>query len=244
MVTWRAAVDRDGDANHRAAVHLKPEGTILQLPDQAAHRLLGIGMDVTHIGGDDIAAMFGAGRLKPCCAAPGGDLGGKIADVLIDITGRPAPEPSNARSSSSQKRPSSTSRTLSIRTPSSSMLVLVGGIDPGAIPPTSAWCPRGDEEAGHRTIARNEDRSDHGNVRQVGTPGVGRVEDIGITAADSPAIAPTSAPPQMIRPALSPIEPRWTGILDAQVLGAAGCGNCTMSCTSTSLFVTTIGRRR
>jgi hypothetical protein len=40
------------------------------------------------------------------------------------------------------RRPFSTSSQLSISTPSSSTRVLALGIDPGEIPPISAWCPR------------------------------------------------------------------------------------------------------
>jgi hypothetical protein len=42
----------------------------------------------------------------------------------------------------SRKRPASTSLKSVISTPSSSMLRLSGGIEPGVIPPMSAWWPR------------------------------------------------------------------------------------------------------
>jgi hypothetical protein len=44
--------------------------------------------------------------------------------------------------SASFRRPFSTSSQLSISTPSSSTRVLALGIDPGEMPPISAWCPR------------------------------------------------------------------------------------------------------
>ena len=44
--------------------------------------------------------------------------------------------------SASFRRPFSTSSQLSISTPSSSSRVLALGMDPGEIPPISAWCPR------------------------------------------------------------------------------------------------------
>ena len=44
--------------------------------------------------------------------------------------------------SASFRRPSWTSSQLSISTPSSSTRVLALGIDPGEMPPISAWCPR------------------------------------------------------------------------------------------------------
>ncbi len=52
------------------------------------------------------------------------------------------PLSSSARVSSSRKRPFSTSLTLSNSTPSSSIRVEKGGIDPGVVPPMSAWWPR------------------------------------------------------------------------------------------------------
>ncbi len=48
------------------------------------------------------------------------------------------PLSSSARVSASRKRPPSTSLTLSICTPSSSMRVENGGIEPGVVPPMSA----------------------------------------------------------------------------------------------------------
>jgi hypothetical protein len=47
-----------------------------------------------------------------------------------------------ARNSASRSRPSRTSRKLSNSTPSSSMVVENGGIEPGVLPPMSAWWPR------------------------------------------------------------------------------------------------------
>ena len=52
------------------------------------------------------------------------------------------PTPSRARMSASRKRPASTSRALSISTPSSATVRLSGGMEPGVVPPTSAWWPR------------------------------------------------------------------------------------------------------
>ena len=52
------------------------------------------------------------------------------------------PLSSSARVSASRKRPPSTSLTLSNCTPSSSMRVENGGIEPGVVPPMSAWWPR------------------------------------------------------------------------------------------------------
>ena len=53
-----------------------------------------------------------------------------------------SPLSSSAIISASRSTPRSTSFTLLICTPSSSMRVENGGIDPGVVPPTSAWCPR------------------------------------------------------------------------------------------------------
>ncbi len=52
------------------------------------------------------------------------------------------PDESSAIVSASRRRPRSTSRKLSISTPSSSTVRESDGIEPGVIPPTSAWWPR------------------------------------------------------------------------------------------------------
>ncbi|CAM5631520.1 hypothetical protein SALBM217S_06185 [Streptomyces griseoloalbus] len=49
---------------------------------------------------------------------------------------------SRRRVSSSRNRPFSVSSQLSKRTPSSSMVRLFAGMEPGAMPPISAWWPR------------------------------------------------------------------------------------------------------
>ena len=49
---------------------------------------------------------------------------------------------SRASVCASRNSPSSTSSQLSISTPSSSIRVLFAGMEPGEIPPISAWCPR------------------------------------------------------------------------------------------------------
>ncbi|MCY1374933.1 hypothetical protein D9M69_623070 [compost metagenome] len=49
---------------------------------------------------------------------------------------------SNAIISASRSTPRSTSFTLLICTPSSSMRVENGGMEPGVVPPMSAWWPR------------------------------------------------------------------------------------------------------
>ena len=53
-----------------------------------------------------------------------------------------SPDCSSATISASRSTPRSTSLTLSICTPSSSIRVENGGIEPGVTPPMSAWWPR------------------------------------------------------------------------------------------------------
>ena len=60
---------------------------------------------------------------------------------------------SSARVSASRSRPPSTSFQLSIYAPSSSIVRLSGGIDPGVSPPTSVWCPRAAEKKSTRPPA-------------------------------------------------------------------------------------------
>ena len=52
------------------------------------------------------------------------------------------PDCSAANNSASRITFARTSRKLSNRTPSSSMVVLKGGMLPGVLPPMSAWWPR------------------------------------------------------------------------------------------------------
>ena len=65
-----------------------------------------------------------------------------------------SPDASNARMSASQNRPSSTISTLSKMMPSSTIVVLSGGIDPGRVPPISAWWARLTTQAISRSSAK------------------------------------------------------------------------------------------
>ena len=104
------------------------------------------------------------------------------------------PEPSSARISASRKWPSSTSSALSISTPSSSIERLSGGIDPGAIPPMSAWWPaRRDEGRRLGVFVAIEDRNDHRDVGQVRAAAIGIVEHIGVAAPDAAPVARSAA---------------------------------------------------
>ena len=96
-----------------------------------------------------------------------------------------SPEPSSSRISASRKWPSSTSRTLSISTPSSLIERLSGGIDPGAIPPMSAWWPRAATKAEGWSLVAIEDRDDHRDIGQMRAAAIGIVQDIGIPAPDA-----------------------------------------------------------
>ena len=74
---------------------------------------------------------------------------------LRDGYSRPAS--SSASVSASRKRPPSTSSKLSISTPSSSSVRANGGIEPGVMPPMSAWWPR--DATKNRIVARRPRRT-------------------------------------------------------------------------------------
>ena len=112
--------------------------------DDAAHRLLGVVLHVPHVGLHDVEAELRDHRAQLLHALlVGGDLRLQVGEVLLRVARRVARRSrSSASISASRRRPPSTSLTLSISTPSSSMRVENGGIEPGVMPPMSAWWPR------------------------------------------------------------------------------------------------------
>ena len=95
---------------------------------------------------------------------------------------------------------------------------------------------RGDEEGG-RVAAIREHRHDHGDVGQMRAAAIGRVEHIGVAAADAAAVA---LPPRasMIVRMLSPIEPRWTGMCGALAIRVPCASNSAQEKSSRSLMLT------
>ena len=133
-------VDRDPHGDHRAGVHLVAVGAVVERVDDPADRLLGVVLDVTHVGQDDVEAEV-VDHLAELLDAPGvrGDLRPQVAEVGVRARDGYGASVSSRRVSASRNRPSATSSQLSNSTPSSSTLRLFAGIEPGVIPPTSAW---------------------------------------------------------------------------------------------------------
>ncbi len=69
--------------------------------------------------------------------------------------------------------------------------MLLGGIEPGVIPPISAWWPRAAVK--NRASSPRKHRHDHGDVGQMRAAGIRRVEDIDIAGLDAAPIAPIAA---------------------------------------------------
>jgi pimeloyl-ACP methyl ester carboxylesterase len=100
---------------------------------------------VAHVGAHDVEAVIGHHPVQLLDALlVGRDLGAQIGQVLVRIARRPAGRGQHrARLVLAQHAVApSTSLKLSIRTPSSSMWPESGGIEPGVVPPMSAWWPR------------------------------------------------------------------------------------------------------
>ena len=80
-------------------------------------------------------------------------------------------------------------RTLSMSTPSSSMVFESDGIEPGVMPPMSAWWPRAATKNAGPPVAE-EHRHDHRDVGQVRAAGVRRVQREGVARLHVAAAAP------------------------------------------------------
>ena len=82
-------IDANGHSDHRAVVHLVGERTVLEHVDDAAHLLLGVVLDVAHVGVHHVEAEVRhhlAQLLRALLV--GGDLGAEIGQVLRDVAGR------------------------------------------------------------------------------------------------------------------------------------------------------------
>jgi hypothetical protein len=75
-------------------------------------------------------------------AGVGGELRAQVGKVVREVAGRPAAAAQEVVHECFSQAPSRTMRRGGIKAPSSSMPRLPGGIDPGVMPPTSAWCAR------------------------------------------------------------------------------------------------------
>ena len=139
-----AAVHGDADRDHGAGVHLVAAWAVAQGVDDAAHCFLGVVLDVPHVRLDDVETevLDHRGDLVDTFAV-GGDLRAQVGEVGVRVAGgirRPGEQ--RAVVSASRNRPFSTSSQLSKSTPSSSIVRLCAGMEPGVMPPISAWWPR------------------------------------------------------------------------------------------------------
>ena len=131
---------RIDDAHHRAVVHLVGELAVLEHVDDFAYCGLGVVLHVLHVRLHDVeAVVFGhRGQFRDAFLA-GRHLRAQVGEILRDVAHRIAGRMSaTPAASSSRNTPRSTMRTLSMSTPSSSMVFESDGIEPGVMPPMSA----------------------------------------------------------------------------------------------------------
>ena len=74
----------------------------------------------------------------PASLAIGGDLGGDVGQIVVQVTSRVRPPAARASSTSNRGLPALTTFRFPITTPSSARFVENGGIQPGVLPPISA----------------------------------------------------------------------------------------------------------
>ena len=135
---------RDLHRDPGAIVHLIGEFAVVEPVEQPPHRLLGIGEDMVHVGGDHLGAIIARGLGQRLGAADaGGELGAQVGDVAVGIARRMR-----------RRRPAGAHLRLAEMAFVDQQLIvdqhalvrrstwLSGGIEPGAIPPMSAWWPR------------------------------------------------------------------------------------------------------
>ena len=129
---------------------------------------------MAHVGADGGEAELGHHLAELVGARKAGrDLGLEVGHVLGLVADRVGPDCRSSRSSRSRSWPCSTSRKLSNSTPSWSMRVLSGGIEPGVIPPRRrVRARRGEEDQ----LALLEHRHHHRDVGQVRAAVVGIVQ--------------------------------------------------------------------
>ena len=170
------------------------------------HLLLGGGLDVSHVGFDhgkgislDEAEQILGSLLV------GGDLGGDVGEIVVEVPRRERAGRRMACKRSNCGRPGSITLKLLISTPSSARFVEKGGIEPGVLPPISAWWAR--------LAVKNSSRPRCGSWTGVTTVTSGRWEPPrygSLLIKTSPGrIVALSAKTCLT---VSPIAPRWTGI--------------------------------
>jgi hypothetical protein len=145
-------VDIHCHADVCAVVQLQRERALAhalrQSGDGAAHRFFGVVLHVLHVGLHHRQAELVDHAVEFLHAFfVGGNLSLQVGQVLLRVAADghcvvPPPVPNSSSISASRSTPRSTSLKFWICTPSSSMVVENGGMEPGVMPPMSAWWPR------------------------------------------------------------------------------------------------------
>ena len=136
-----AGVDADRHPDPGAVVQRQRERAVLQPRDHPAHRFLGVVLHMPHVGLHHVQAEL-LDHLAQFLHAffVGRDLGFQVGHVLLGVAARVgATSEQGKHLGFSRSVPRSTSLKLSICTPSSSITVEKGGIEPGVC----RRCPRG-----------------------------------------------------------------------------------------------------
>ena len=214
----RSIVDAHRDG--LAVVHLVGEAAVAQPPITAAHASSALSCTVAHVGVHDWRAR--ALRPHGSSSAIAARVGRAAAPAGRRCSGRRC-APARGRDAAARaaraprSSPPSTSWKLSNSTPSSSIVRLNGGMEPGVMPPMSAWWAReATKKSGLAAAAKH--RRDHRDVGQVDAA-VGRARS---ARRRRPGLHPSpSRFAAMIVRTLSPIEPRCTGMCGR--VGDQGC---------------------
>jgi hypothetical protein len=125
-----------------AVVQRQLEGAVLQRGDDAAHRLLGVVLHMAHVGRHRLAAELRHHRAQLLHALfVGGDLRAQVGHVCSGLRAGSGPTASCARSSA---RAAAVAHQQEVVEQHAFLVdgLLNGGIEPGVLPPMSAWWPR------------------------------------------------------------------------------------------------------
>ena len=187
-----ALVDADLHRHTRAIVHLIVERAIVEPVEQSPHRLLGIGEDVPHVGGDDFGAVVASGRGEHLRAAhAGGELGLQVGDVAVDVPRRPSARSEQRADLAFEEAALIDEQRIVDQHAFLVDRAAVGRHRSGRDPADVGMVPARRDEGGRLGVfVAVEDRHDHRDVGQVRSAAIGIVEHIGVAAPDAAPVAP------------------------------------------------------
>ena len=188
-------VDRDGDMDFRAVVHRCHEAAIAEPAEQRAHGILGLLLDMAHIGIDRRPPLFARNPAqfgRPLGA--GGDLRLEVRDILVGIARRPRPGAQQRTHVRFEQLPPAHQQHI---VEQDAFLIHRCAIrrhrarsDPADIGMMAA---RGDKPGRLRISFRRKDRHHHGDVRQMRAAFIRRIECVDVASQDAPPVTRAAA---------------------------------------------------